>query len=117
MAVEHSARQANTSVDVYADGTNRSAETEAKLNLCGLRRRIHQSASRNHLLSKAQENAKRQNSKVWVRLDHVFGVQQTSPGGWIVQTIGIVRAEATIGLQNPDYNIRRLVTPERVTAA
>jgi transposase, IS5 family len=48
-----------TSADVYADSAYWSAETEAKLKVRGLRSRIHQRASRNHPLSKAQENAKR----------------------------------------------------------
>jgi len=34
-----------------------------------------------------------------------------------VRTIGIVRARAKIGLQNLAYNIRRLVTLERLAAA
>jgi IS5 family transposase len=34
-----------------------------------------------------------------------------------VRTIGIVRARAKIGLQHLAYNIRRLVTLERLTAA
>jgi hypothetical protein len=33
------------------------------------------------------------------------------------RTIGIARAEAKIGLQNLAYNIRRLVTLERMAAA
>jgi hypothetical protein len=47
----------------------------------------------------------------------VFGAQQNSPGGRIVRTIGIARAKAKIGLQNLAYNIRRLVTLERMAAA
>jgi hypothetical protein len=43
--------------------------------------------------------------------------QQNSPGGRIVRTIGIARAKAKIGLQNLAYNIRRLVTLERMAAA
>jgi IS5 family transposase len=108
---------ANTSADVYADSAYRSVETEAKLSLRGLRSRIHQRASRNHPLSKAQDNANRQKSKVRARIEHVFGAQQTSPGGRIVRTIGIARAKAKIGLQNLVYNIRRLVTLERMAAA
>ncbi len=42
----------------------------------------------------------------------MFGAQESSPGGRIVRTIGIVRARAKIGLQNLAYNIRRLVTLE-----
>jgi IS5 family transposase len=83
----------------------------------GLRSRIHQRASRNHALSKAQETANHQKSKVRARIEHVFGAQQTSPGGRIIGTIGIVRAKAKIGLQNLVYNIRRLVTLERMAAA
>ena len=36
--------------------------------------------------------------------------------GRIVRTIGVVRARAKIGLQNLAYNIRRLVTLERLAA-
>ena len=108
--------QANTSADVYADSAYRSAETEAKLRLRGLSR-IHQRANRNHPLSQAQENANRQKSRVRARIEHVFGAQQTSPGGRIVRTIGIARAKAKIGLQNFAYNIRRLVMLERMATA
>src|SRR5215468_5996884 len=50
-------------------------------------------------------------------VEHVFAAQQTALGGRIVRTIGIVRARAKIGLQNLAYNIRRLVTLERIAAA
>jgi IS5 family transposase len=109
--------KANTSADVYADSAYRSAAIEAKLKARGLRSRIHQRASRNHALSKAQETANHQKSKVRARIEHVFGAQQTSPGGRIIRTIGIVRAKAKIGLQNLVYNIRRLVTLERMATA
>jgi transposase, IS5 family len=109
--------EANTSADVYADSAYRSAETEAKLTLRGLHSRIHQRGSRNHPLSKAQENANRRKSKVRARIEHVFGAQETSPGGRMVRTIGIARAKVKIGLQNFAYNIRRLVTLERLASA
>jgi hypothetical protein len=51
------------------------------------------------------------------RVEHVFAAQQTALGGRIVRTIGIGRARAKIGLQNLAYNIRRLVTLERIAAA
>ena len=109
--------QGNTSADVYGDSAYRSAETEAKLNSRGFRSRIHRRASRNHPLSKAQENANRRKSRVRARIEHVFGAQQTAPGGRIIRTIGIARAKVKIGLQNLVYNIRRLVTLERMAAA
>jgi IS5 family transposase len=61
--------------------------------------------------------ANRNRSKIRARVEHVFGAQQNAPGGRIVRTIGIVRARAKIGLQNLAYNIRRLVTLERLAAA
>src|SRR3954468_9221925 len=109
--------QGNTSADVYADSAYRSAETEGKLNSRGFRSRIHRRASRNHPLSKAQENANRRKIRVRARIEHVFGAQETAPGGRIVRTIGIARAKVKIGLQNLVYNIRRLVTLERMAAA
>ena len=74
-------------------------------------------ASRNHPLSDAQTRANRAKSKIRARIEHVFGAQQTSPGGRIVRTIGILRARAKIGLQNLAYNVRRLVTLERMATA
>jgi IS5 family transposase len=103
--------------DTSEDSKYRSAEIEVKFKARGLRSRIHQRASRNHPLSKTREDANRKKSKIRARVEHVFGAQQTSPGGPIVRTIGIVRAKAKIGLQNLTYNIRRLVTLERMAAA
>src|SRR3979411_1827117 len=107
----------NTSSDVFADSAYRSTETEAKLKARGFRSRIHRRAHRNHPLSDAQTRANRAKSKIRARVEHVFGAQQSSVGGRIVRTIGIVRARAKIGLQNLAYNIRRLVTLERMATA
>jgi hypothetical protein len=68
-------------------------------------------------LSKAKVRANRAKSRIRARIEHVFGAQETAPGGRLVRTIGIVRARAKIGLQNFVYNIRRLVTLERIAAA
>ena len=56
-------------------------------------------------------------SRIRARIEHVFGAQQSSAGGRIVRTIGIMRARAKIGLQNLVYNIRRLATLQRLAAA
>ena len=109
--------KANTSSDVYADSAYRSAEIEAKLKARGFTSRIHRRATRNHPLSEAQQDANRRRSRTRARIEHVFGAQETAPGGRIVRTIGIVRAKAKIGLQNLVYNARRLVTLERTAAA
>ena len=109
--------KANRSADVFADSAYRSAEAEARLKARDFRSRIHVRATRNHPLSRRQEEANRKKSKIRVRIEHVFGAQQTSAGSRLVRTIGIVRARAKIGLQNLVYNVRRLVTLERIATA
>lgn len=107
----------NTSDAVFADSAYRSAETETTLKTQGFKSRIHVRAARGHPLSRTKQEANRKKSRVRARIEHVFGAQETSPGGRIVRTIGIVRARTKIGLQNLVYNIRRLVTLERMAAA
>jgi IS5 family transposase len=109
--------KANTSSDIYGDSAYRSAGTEARLAARGFKSRIHVRGTRNHPLSEAHKAANRAKSKVRARVEHVFGAQEMAPGGRLVRTIGIVRAKAKIGLQNLVYNIRRLVTLERMEAA
>ena len=47
----------------------------------------------------------------------MFGAQENAPGGRLIRSIGAMRARAKIGLQNLVYNIRRLVTLERMAVA
>jgi IS5 family transposase len=107
----------NTSADVFADSAYRSADIEAELRARGFKSRVHRRVAHNHSLSDAQVRANRNKSKIRARFEHVFGAQQTAPGGRIVRTIGIVCARARMSLQNLVYNIRRLVTLERLAAA
>ena len=102
---------------MFADSAYRSAEIEAKLRASAYNSRIHRRGRRNHPLSLAQMRVNHAKSRIRARIEHVFGAQQNAPGGRIVRTIGIVRARAKIGLQNLAYNIRRLVTLERLAAA
>ena len=106
-AAEHDSRQldgllrrGNTSRDVFGDSAYRSTAAEARLTAQGFRSRIHLRATRGHPLSKARAAANRVKSRIRARIEHVFGAQETAPGGRLVRTIGIVRARAKIGLQN-----------------
>ena len=110
-------REDNTSTDVFADSAYRSAAIEAKLKARRFHSRIHRRGCRNHPLSDAQTRANRAKSAIRARIEHVFGAQQSALGGRIVRTIGIVRARAKIGLQNLAYNMRRLVTLDRMAVA
>jgi IS5 family transposase len=107
----------NTGKEVWADSPYRSVQIEVGLKEKGLQSRIHRRAARNRPLSERQKSANTTRSKVRARVEHVFGHQQSSMGGKIVRTIGIVRARFKIGMMNLGYNIRRLVQLERVAAA
>ncbi|HMK21266.1 MAG TPA: IS5 family transposase [Terriglobales bacterium] len=107
----------NTGKDVFGDSAYRSIEIEEKLAARGFRSRICGRGARGHPLSAAAQAANRAKSRIRARIEHVFGAQETAPGGRLVRTIGIVRARAKIGLQNLVYNIRRLATLERMAAA
>ena len=123
-AAVHDSRQLNgllhrgdTSQRLFGDSAYRSAATEATLKERGFRSRIHVRATRGRLLSKVKAAANRAKSRIRARVEHVFGAQESAPGGRIVRTIGIVRARLKIGLQNFVYNVRRLATLERMAAA
>src|SRR5260221_608012 len=103
--------------EALAESAYRSVQIEAGLKEKGLQSRIHRRAARNRPLSERQKSANTTRSKVRARIEHVFGHQQSSMGGKIVRTIGIVRARFKIGMMNLGYNIRRLVQLERVAAA
>ena len=107
----------NTALGVWADSAYRSEKTEAMLKDRGLRSRIHRKGRRNKPLSKREQQGNKTRSKVRVRVEHIFGAQSNDMGGTLVRSIGLVRANARIGLKNLAYNMRRLVQLERVSAA
>jgi IS5 family transposase len=109
--------KSNTSKDVFGDSAYQSADAEEKLAARGFRSRICVRGARGRPLSAAAQAANRRKSRIRARIEHVFGAQETAPGGRILRAIGIVRARLKIGLQNLVYNIRRLATLERMAAA
>jgi IS5 family transposase len=106
----------NTASGVWADSAYRSREIEEKLAERGLKSRIHRRGVRGRPLGPRQQAANKTRSKVRARVEHVFGHQETGMGGKLVRTIGLVRARMKIGMQNLVYNMRRLVTLERMAA-
>src|SRR3982074_593100 len=82
----------NTCNDVFADSAYRSTEIEAQLRASGYKSRIHRRGRRNHPLSSAQERANHAKSRIRARIEHVFGAQQSAPGGRLVRRVGLGRA-------------------------
>jgi IS5 family transposase len=108
---------ANTGRDVWADSAYRSAETEAKLAVKGLRSCVHFKAVRGRPLDETQKKANTARSEVRARVEHIFGDMKTAMGARVVRTIGLARARFKIGMMNLGYNMRRLATLERMAAA
>jgi len=109
--------RANTGRTVWADSAYRSGDIEEKLATLGLMSRVHHKGVRGRRLGARQRQANKARSQVRARVEHVFGHQASSMGARIVRTIGAARARFKIGMTNLGYNIRRLVTLERLAAA
>jgi len=82
---------------------------------------IHSKVKRGKPLTEQAKGSNRTKSTVRVRpsrackgmhcqatVEHIFGVQANDMGGTLVQTIGLARAKAKIGMKNLAYNMRRL---------
>jgi len=69
--------------------------------------RVHEKGYRNKPLTEKQKADNREKSRVRARVEHVFGFVENSMNGSIVRTIGMVRAQAKIGMMNLTYNISR----------
>lgn len=98
----------NTSKDIYADSAYRAKQREEELKARGYRSRIHHKGARGNPLSEAKQAVNTRRSRTRARVEHVFG-RQAQMGGKLVRSIGIVRAQANIGMKNLVYNLQRFV--------
>ena len=88
----------NTCNDVFADSAYRSTEIEAQLKPALQEADSPTRSTQPPAVFGAKASEPRK-SRIRARIEHVFGAQQSGPGGRIVRTIGMVRARAKIGLQ------------------
>ncbi|MFT6120063.1 MAG: IS5 family transposase [Yoonia sp.] len=79
-----------------------------------LKSHIHRKGKRGKPLTDQAKGSNRTKSSVRVRVEHIFGAQTNDMGGTLVRTIGLVRAEAKIGMKNLAYNMRRLCQLRRI---
>jgi IS5 family transposase len=93
--------------EVYADSAYRSAEAEVMLAGKQITSQIHERAYRNRPLSETQKESNRQKSKVWARIEHVFGYMSQTMKGFYLRYIGRRRNAAAIGFINLIYNLAR----------
>jgi len=70
--------------------------------------RIHGKSKRGKTLTAETKDSNRTKSHERVRPEHVFGAQTNDMGGTLVRTIGLVRTQEKIGLENLVYSEKLL---------
>lgn len=111
----------NENPDTYADSAYRSHENEVICMALGKHSKIHYKAYRNTPLHPELERRNAERSKTRVRVEHVFCAQKNDQNMRLIRTIGLVRAQAKIGLSNLVYNMKRFAwlvahSPPNLTA-
>lgn len=101
--------------DVWADAAYRSQEIEGQLKRRPLRSRIQYRGYRNTSLTGRQKARNHHRGQIRARVEHVFGHQVMAMGGKLIRTLGLVRAQAKLGLRNLAYNFHRVLWLTRST--
>jgi IS5 family transposase len=104
----------NTGRGVWADSAYRAAVIESFLRRRKLRSNIHRKGYRDNPLSKFQVCLNSKKSKIRARVEHAFGFMVNSMKANLIRCVGIIRAEAKIGINNLVYNLSRYVQLERM---
>jgi IS5 family transposase len=91
----------------YADSAY-TGEPQAKIIASkGMENRVCEKGYRNRPLTEAQKAHNTEKSRIRSRVEHIFGFMEMSMNGMYIQSIGIKRATAIIGLMNLTYNMFR----------
>lgn len=93
--------------EVYADSAYTGKEQEKIYKQKKVIPRINEKGYKNKPLTDLQKANNKEKSKVRARVEHIFGFIENSMNGSFVKTIGILRANAKIGLMNLTYNMSR----------
>lgn len=99
--------------DLYADSAYTGEDQEKIIRKIKMKNKVHEKGYRGKPLTEKQKNNNTEKSRTRARVEHIFGFVENSMNGSIVRTIGIVRAEAKIGMMNLVYNIFRCVQLEK----
>lgn len=94
---------------VWADSAYRSEEITQQLKDMGIKNMVHERGYRNNPLTETQKRKNKRKSKVRVRVEHIFGFVKNSMGGDWIRTIGLERADRSVGVTNLTYNLFRFM--------
>lgn len=106
-AIESLISEKDSNHEMFADSAYSGNKIRELLKNQNIRNRIHEKGYRDHPLSKDQLERNRKKSKTRCRVEHVFGCIKNSLKGNALRSIGILRANAIIGLTNLVYNMVR----------
>jgi IS5 family transposase len=104
----------NSSRDVWADSAYRPEEKLEVLEKRRYREHLQRKGCMHKKLTEREKKGNRTRSRIRGRVEHVFGVQAKRAGDLILRTIGLIRAEAKIGLRNLAYNMDRFCVLQAV---
>jgi IS5 family transposase len=100
--------------DMYGDSAYTGPAVEAAIIKNKMKNCIHEKGYRNKPLTEEQKERNKKKSSLRVRIEHIFGFVENSMHGSYIRCIGMIRAEATIGLMNLTYNIFRYIQLNKV---
>ena len=95
--------------DFYADSAYSGAPQEKIIAAKEMKNKVCEKGSRNHPLTAEQRANNREKSRIRSRVEHIFGFMEMSMNGMYINSIGIKRASAIIGLMNLTYNMFRKI--------
>ena len=95
--------------DFYADSAYSGAPQEKIISEKDMQNKVCEKGTRNHPLTAEQRANNREKSRIRSRVEHIFGFMEMSMNGMYINSIGIKRASAIIGLMNLTYNMFRKI--------
>jgi IS5 family transposase len=91
----------------YADSAYTGEPQEKTVAGREMENRVCEKGYKNRPLTEEQKANNTEKSRFRSRVEHIFGFMEMSMNGMYIQSIGIRRATATIGLMNLTYNMFR----------
>jgi len=95
--------------DFYADSAYSGEPQEKIITAKEMNNKVCEKGVRNRPLTEEQKANNREKSRVRSRVEHIFGFMEMSMNGMYINSIGIKRATAIIGLMNLTYNMFRKI--------
>ncbi len=93
----------------HADSAYTGEEHEKTIEEVKMKNCVIEKGYKNKPLTDEQKATNKAKSKIRVRVEHVFGFIENSMNGSFIRSIGMLRANANIGLMNLTYNICRYI--------